>query len=132
MKKTLIVLAMLVSFTAVAEDDVYKRGKDKTFIAGCTDPTTRTDGTVLEVGEIAEVNYYIDKTDGNLNTPEFTLVMINGCLDSTVDLQQFQVNTTYYKYGTATTTDALTSIASTPGRSFVVQSANPNAPGQIR
>ena len=147
MKKTLIALAMVAFATIACEKnadaaDTYKRGVDSTFTAGCTDPTERTDGTALSASEIASVEYYIDDVDGNgltyeqiqANVPTFTRVMANGCAstrDFSVDLQQFPVMKTQYRFAVAKDTDNQYSVGSVSNE-FIIQSANPNAPGQIK
>lgn len=126
----LVVLAFAAG-TTFAADVTYKRGHDQSYTAGCTDPATRTDGTAIAAGEIAEVVYYVDAVGGLTGSPLLTINMTGGCMDVPVDLQQFPVNVELGKYATAETTDGLVSEVGV-GPTFVVQSANPNAPGQIK
>ena len=128
-------VAMAVSPRINAEDDVYKRGQDQSFIADCANPTTRTDGSNLPLSEIDRVEYFIDDSVpvdyASLGNPLYTLIMDGGCAPSSVDLQQFPTRTTLYKFGFTIDTDGNTSPVSI-SRSMVVNTANPNAPGQIK
>lgn len=114
-----------------AADDVYKRGKDQTININCDNPTTRTDGTALAVDEIHSVEYYIDVAGGFTGTPLLTVEMLGGCMSTTIDLQQLPVKVELGRYAKTVDTGGLESVVAA-GRTFIIETANPNAPGQIR
>ena len=120
-----------LSSLALAADDMYKRGKDQNFTANCINPTERTDGTPLALSEIAEIVYYVDVSGGFTGNPLLTINMQGGCMAVPVDLQQFPINIELGRYAKTIDTGGLESIVAA-GRTFIVQSANPKAPGQIR
>lgn len=134
--KYLIIFIMSICLMSVAgaADKVYKRGQDQVGTVTCTNPTTRTDGTALDVTEIAKVELYIDEVEGNVDTPNDTFVMMGGCQTMQFPLQNYPSGTVFYVYGrTFDTSDPeLVSVVSpeVSNTSFVIQNANPNAPGQ--
>lgn len=130
MTVALVVLAFAFG-TTFAADDVYKRGQDQTIWVNCDNPTSRTDGTPLVLSEIEKVVYYVDQVGGFTGTPLVTIEMLGGCMAAPVDLQTLPVNTEMGRYAKTVDTGGLESIVES-GRTFIVQSANPNAPGRIR
>ena len=123
----LFILTCCLSFTVSAADITYKRGQDKTYVASCVNPTERVDGTPLSPDEIAEVIYYVS----NGATSLLTINMNGGCTDTTIDLQQFPSNTELGTYAKTIDIDGLESVVSA-GLTFIIQNANPNAPGHIQ
>lgn len=123
-----LVIACITSATQAA--DIYKRGHDKQYTAGCVDAIARTDGTPLLASEIAKVEYMIDDVDGNLVNPLFTVIMMGGCQDTIIDLQQFPAGD-YFRYAITVDTDGLVSAVS-QSNPFTMKNAPPNAPGQLR
>lgn len=130
----LTVALVVLSFaagTTFAADDVYKRGQDQTIYVNCDNPTTRTDGTPLPADQIQAVEYYIDVAGGFTGSPLLTIEMLGGCMPAPVDLQSLPVNVELGRYAKTIDTGGLESVVES-GRTLVVQSANPNAPGRIR
>ena len=124
-------LLMLLSTSVFAADVTYQKGKDKSFVGGCVDATEREDGSVLPPEEIATVKYYVDDVDGNLSDPLHMVMMTGGCKDSMIDLTLFPVDIVFYSYAQTIDTEQRESVSSV-SKSFIIQKANPSAPGQIK
>lgn len=130
----ILIGTLLAAFAANANAlTVYKRGTDQSYVANCTNATTREDGTPLTLAEIASVEYYIDDVDGNVTNPLVTVTMTGGCKATTVNLQTLPAGIVLYKFAKTVDTAGLKSTnPSTPGVDFIITNANPNAPGQIK
>lgn len=129
MKKLgIFIVGSFLAFNIQAEVIQWSQG----FTADCDNPTERVDGTPLAVGEIANVYYYIDSTDGNITSPVYTTIMTGGCTPTFVDTKQFNIGTTYYRYGVTEDTEGQLSVVSSPGVPFTVQKAKPKPPSNIQ
>ena len=118
-------LLLLLPFAVQAEVIQWSQG----YTAGCDNATERVDGTILTLGEIARVEYYIDPVDGN-PTPLHTVIMSGGCADTFVDTKQFPVGD-YFRYAVTVDTDGLVSDMSV-GAMMTIQKSRPKSPGGIR
>ena len=119
------ILLLLVSMSAQAEVVQWSQG----FIAGCDNPTERTDGTPMTVAEIDRVEYFIDPVDQNPD-PLYTIPMVGGCQDMAVDTRQFPVGD-YFRFAKTIDTDGLESDLSA-GIPFSIQKARPKPPSGVR
>ena len=112
---------------ASADDVQWSKG----YMGGCTDATQREDGSPLLASEIAKVEYYLDKEDGNITSPELTVLMSGGCKDTFIDTKQVGTGI-YFAYARTFDTDARESIASTPGVVKTITKAKPKPPSGVR
>jgi len=125
---TAVALALVVSLPATAE--VIKRSDGYT--ANCDNATQREDGTPLAASEIKNVWYYLDKTWGNLTTPDLSVLMSGGCKSTLIDTKPLAVGT-YHKYAvTIDTDDQSSEVSPQLADPLVIQNAKPKAPGNIR
>jgi hypothetical protein len=126
-KLLLILIISTLTCTVSAEDIQWSKG----YIGTCINPTQRVDGTPLDVSEILRVEYYLDKTDGNITNPELIVLMQGGCQDAFVDTKQVGTGD-YFAYARTFTTDSLDSVASAPGVQNQIQKARPKSPSGLR
>ena len=123
---TVIFVAFIFTLDAKAKDVQWSQG----YTGGCLDPSQRVDGTPLPPAEIAKVEYYLDQTDGDITTPELTIIMNGGCRDTFIDTKVLSTGT-YYAYGRAFDTDGLVSDVSV-STDIVITKAKPKPPSGIR
>jgi hypothetical protein len=122
----LFILLMLVPLSVFAKDVQWSQG----YTGGCTDPGQRVDGTPLLASEIAKVEYYLDKVDGDIAAPEHTVLMAGGCKDTFIDTKQVGTGT-YFAYGRAFDTDGLVSDVSVSVEINITKS-RPKSPSGVR
>ena len=116
---------MVFSVPTYAEGPVYS-GTTKT--VDCNNPVTRTDGTALDISEIASVEVYIRTSP--TGSPEHTVIMPGGCQPMTLDLTTLSEGQKHMD-GIATDTEGRASVLSAPQVPFVYQLANPNPPSGL-
>jgi hypothetical protein len=125
MKLTILIL-LLVATSVQAEVVQWSKG----YTGDCTNPTRREDESILTLAEIARVEYYLDKVNGNLATPELTVLMSGGCRAMFIDTKLVGVGN-YYKYAMTVDTEGRKSVASI-GTPVTIQKSNPKSPTDIR
>ena len=127
--KTLILFAafLMTSVDVMAETIQWSKG----YTGGCTNATQREDGSPLLATEIAKVEYYLDKNDGDIISPEMTVIMTGGCKDTFINTKQVGTGD-YFIYARTFDTDGRVSVASSPGVLVTIQKARPNPPSGLR
>lgn len=98
MKMIKFVLLALFTMPAFAVGVDYVTGEVDSKVMGCDNPTTRTDGMALPIDEIDRVEMYVDDVDPAVtpgDAPQFTVMMMGGCTDTSFDLNQLSVGQWY-------------------------------------
>lgn len=134
MNKYILALLIVCITSAIHAADYYKKGWDKDFVAGCSNPTAREDGTLLDPVNnpndvVTHITYYVDPLPDNTTTPYYSFKMPGGCQDMTVDLTQFPTGD-WFRYATATLADGMTSDVSLPNP--FRYASRPDTPGNVR
>lgn len=101
------------------------------YLGNCDNPTEREDGTPLLPAEIGRVEYYLDRTDGNITNPELTVIMTGGCSETFINTKAVGTGD-YFAYGRVFDTDGIDSVASSPGVPKTIQKSRPKPATNFR
>jgi hypothetical protein len=124
---SLFLIISTLSCIAHADDVQWSKG----YTANCDNAVERENGEPLALSEIDRVEYYLDKTDGNITNPVLTILMNGGCKPMFVDTRQLSVGD-YFAYGRTWDTDGLDSVVSTPGVPKHIQKSRPKSGSNYR